>query len=79
MLRYIERNPLRAKLVERAQDWPWSSLRWWRRRKRPAYLSDGPLGRPSDWVRRVNRPETDAELEAVRKSVNRGAPFGAKA
>jgi putative transposase len=25
--RYIERNPLRAGLVVRAEDWPWSSLR----------------------------------------------------
>jgi len=79
LLRYIERNPLRAKLVQRAQDWPWSSLRWWRRRDRPTYLTDGPMHRPSDWVRRVNRPQTDAELEAVRKSVNRGTPFGTKA
>ncbi len=79
VLRYIERNPLRAGLVQRAQDWPWSSLRWWRRHDRPSYLSDGPLERPPDWVRRVNRPETDAELEAIRKSVTRGTPFGAKA
>jgi putative transposase len=27
VLRYVERNPLRAGLVKRAQDWPWSSLR----------------------------------------------------
>ena len=79
VLRYIERNPLRANLVERAQDWSWSSLRWWRRRDRPSYLSDGPMERPADWVRRVNRPETDAELEALRRSTRRGTPFGTKA
>jgi len=79
VLRYIERNPLRANLVKRAQDWAWSSLRWWRRPHRPSYLTDGPMDRPSDWVRRVNRPETDAELEAIRRSVNRSAPFGSKA
>jgi hypothetical protein len=28
VLRYIERNPLRAGLVPQAQDWRWSSLRW---------------------------------------------------
>lgn len=27
--RYVERNPLRANLVSRAEQWPWSSL--WRR------------------------------------------------
>jgi len=26
VIRYVERNPLRAGLVERAQDWKWSSL-----------------------------------------------------
>ena len=26
VLRYVERNPLRAELVDRAQVWPWSSL-----------------------------------------------------
>ena len=24
-VRYVERNPVRAGLVERAEDWPWSS------------------------------------------------------
>src|SRR5205085_11259175 len=33
LCRYVERNPLRANLMERAQDWPWCSL-W--RRWRPA-------------------------------------------
>jgi putative transposase len=27
VLRYVERNALRAKLVKRAEDWPWGSLR----------------------------------------------------
>ena len=76
VLRYIERNPLRAKLVERAQAWPWSSLRWWRRADRPAYLCDGPFDKPTDWVRRVNRAETDSELEALHRCGVRGTPFG---
>ena len=25
--RYVALNPVRARLVERAQDWPWSSVR----------------------------------------------------
>lgn len=45
----------------------------------PTYLTGGPMARPSDWVRRVNRPERDTELEGIRKSVNRSAPFGSKA
>ncbi|MCH7701028.1 MAG: transposase [Planctomycetes bacterium] len=79
VLRYIERNPLRANLVPRAQEWEWSSVRWWRRRDRPSFLDHGPLIRPVDWVRRVNRPETEAELDALRVSVTRSAPFGRQA
>jgi len=30
VLRYIERNPLRAGLVAQAEDWRWSSLKHWR-------------------------------------------------
>lgn len=78
MLRYVERNALRANLVDRAQTWPWSSLRWWRRADRPAYLCDGPFDRPVDWVRRVNRPETDSELAALRGCGARGTPFGSE-
>jgi len=32
VVRYVERNPLRAGLVGRAEDWPWSSLAWWMKR-----------------------------------------------
>lgn len=76
--RYVERNALRAKMVNRAEDWQWGSL--WRRTqgdpKFAAWLSDWPIDRPRDWVARVNRPQTAAELEALRTSVQRGRPFG---
>lgn len=76
VLRYVERNPLRAGLVGRSQSWQWSSLRWWRRRDRPAFLQPGPLERPRDWVSRVNAPQTPREVEALRTCIQRGAPFG---
>jgi putative transposase len=76
--RYVERNPLRAKLVERAEEWRWSSL--WRRSQgdpqHVAFLSEWPVGQPRDWVARTNRPETATELEVLRCSVQRGRPFG---
>jgi putative transposase len=76
--RYVERNPLRAKLVRRAEQWRWSSL--WRRlqgdnQPRPL-LSVWPLPLPEDWVAFVREPLTDGELEAVRRSVLRNCPFG---
>ena len=79
VLRYVERNALRAKLVRRAEDWRWSSL--YHRLRGPSdplgrLLHAGPLPLPSDWLELVNEPQTEAELEALRRSVNRGQPFG---
>jgi putative transposase len=69
VVRYVERNALRANLVARAEDWRWSSL--WRRVHGTAEdrwpLSPWPLPRPRDWTDLVNRPQTEAELEAIRK------------
>jgi putative transposase len=76
--RYVERNPLRAGLVARAEDWRWSSF--WRRTAgdesaRPL-LAAGPRPIPADWLAHVNRAETDEELAALRLSAQRGRPFG---
>ncbi len=76
VLRYVERNPVRAKIVSRAQNWAFSSLRWWKRKDRPGWLVDGPFDRPGDWVRRVNKPETERELNAMRDCIKRGIPYG---
>ena len=81
VLRYVERNALRAGLVRRAETWRWCSL--WRRHagtdKERALLHPWPLPLPADWVEHVNRPQTEAELDAVRRSVVRGRPFGSAA
>jgi putative transposase len=77
VLRYVERNPLRAGLAKRAEAWPWSSLHWWEKgAERPAWSDRGPVPRPRDWAGWVNQPLTESEMEAVRLSVNRGRPFG---
>jgi putative transposase len=79
VVRYVERNALRANLVQRAEDWRYSSL--WRRERsleNDELLSAGPVSLPVDWIHRVNQPETAAELEALRGSVRRGNPYGAE-
>ncbi|NLE58342.1 MAG: transposase [Planctomycetes bacterium] len=78
VLRYVERNPLRAALVKQAEQWEWSSLRWWERADRPAFLHDGPVDRGQRWTGDVNRPMTPAEEEAICRSINRGAPWGSE-
>jgi putative transposase len=79
LLRYVERNALRANLVPRAEDWPWSSLAHRRAGAADplgALLHAWPLPEPAAWLKCVNRAETGAELEALRRCVLRGQPFG---
>jgi putative transposase len=77
--RYVERNALRAGLVERAEDWPWCSLRrhGLAGTPQPTWLSPWSVERPSDWLAWVNQTQTASELEALRSCVARGRPFGA--
>ena len=76
VLRYVERNALRANLVRRAEAWLWSSLNWRPKGTRPAMLADWPVSCPRNWVALVNAVQTEAELAALRQSIARGAPFG---
>ena len=76
VLRYVERNPLRANLVSRAEAWPWSSLARRATGGRASLLGDPPFPLPADWLAFVNSAETAAELESLRRSVNRERPFG---
>jgi putative transposase len=78
VLRYIERNPLRARLVVRAEDWPWSSLPR-PGESPPSWLDPGPVPRGAEWLAWVNAPLPEPELGRLRASVARGAPFGTTA
>ena len=76
--RYVERNALRARLVERAEAWRWSSL--WRTTngdtQQQTLVSEWPIARPTDWVGWVNADEAGEELRRLRQSVVRSQPFG---
>jgi putative transposase len=75
VLRYVERNGLRAELVARAEDWKWSSLPGWLRRD-PLLWRGEPEVRDGSWLSRVNEPLSDDDLHRLRLSVERGRPFG---
>ena len=77
MVRHVERAPVRAGLVARAEDWPWSSLDDRRDPVLPGErLSRGPARRPRDWLGYVNREPSAAEVAALERSAGRGSPFG---
>jgi putative transposase len=78
LMRYVERNPIRAKLIRKAENWQWGSL--WRREKgtyeQKKLLSALPAPLPSKYLSWVNEPEEREILEEIRYSVNKGKPYG---
>lgn len=76
VLRYAERNALRAGLVKSAGDWLWGSLH---SRTAPGgsdLLAPPPVPLSKNWPRLVNEPHSATEVAAVRASIVRGRPFG---
>jgi REP-associated tyrosine transposase len=78
VLRYIERNPLRANLVERAEDWQWGSLyrRMFGAAESQSLLAESPVRLVRTWCDHVNQPQNEAEEAAIRRSIVRGQPYG---
>ncbi|MEW6357896.1 MAG: transposase [Planctomycetota bacterium] len=78
--RYVERNPLRAGLAARAEEWPWGSLSHRCRNDERArkLLCEWPVERNEDYLEWVNQPQTQEEQDALRKCIFRGCPFGEK-
>jgi putative transposase len=74
VLRYIERNPVRANLAERPEEWRWSSAA--PQAADTPMLDPGPVPRPADWLEYVRQPQTEAEVERLRENLRRGRPFG---
>ncbi len=78
VLRYVERSPLTAGLVEKAQLWQFGSL-WARKdgdRVPKSMLAPWPVERPSNWTARVNAPLAPRDVERVQVSIERSRPFG---
>ena len=46
---YIHRNPVKRGLVERAEQWKWSSARWWLGQREGQVECDLPPGDPRKW------------------------------
>lgn len=72
--RYVERNPVRAGLVKRAEQWRWGSAGT----RGSVSVHDWPIARPTDWPDWVNEGEATEQLSAVRKSVTKGQPYGSE-
>jgi putative transposase len=78
LLRYVERNPVRARAVRRAEQWRWGSCHVRQNRSHDLYplLSEWPMARPSKWLETVNLPQNEAEEKMVRDCLERNRPMG---
>ena len=68
--RFIESHPVRAGLVARAEDWPWSSLR------RRLLVGREPAPLPVDWTERLAQPLGADESAELAVCLQRGRPYG---
>jgi putative transposase len=85
VLRYIEANPLRARVVGRADDYAWSSYRAHALGEadellspvRPyEQISQYPAVRQRKWAELVHAPLPEPTLEAIRRTSSAGLPYG---
>ncbi|HEY9216718.1 MAG TPA: transposase [Phenylobacterium sp.] len=75
--RYVALNPVRARLVERAEAWPWSSARAHLAGRDDCLVSVRPLLERAEATQLLGWSEYDAPLwEALRAAVKTGRPLG---
>lgn len=77
-LRYVSMNPVRARLVERAEDWRWSSVRAHLAGEDGALVTVKPaLERIGDFARFLAEAvDEDGDYAALRKAESIGRPIG---
>jgi putative transposase len=67
VLRYIEANPVRGRLVDLSERWPWNSVAL-RMRVGHGLLDPLPVELPRDWLTIVNLPQPDKEIATIRRA-----------
>jgi putative transposase len=77
VLRYVEANPLRARLVRSAEEWAWSSMSLRTRGEwEGIFVDEERIQLPGDWPAVVNGSLPPPEVRRLRRSSQTGAPFG---
>jgi len=78
LIRYVERNPKKANLIKKAENWKWGSV--WRRingtEKQKKLLSEWPVPKSKDYLKYLNEPQSESEEKAIKNSILRGGPYG---
>ena len=76
-VRYVERNPVRAKVVKKAEEYLWSSARFHVKRQKNPLLSDFYLLEEiEDWAKYLETEENEAQVKRIRFQSLSGRPLG---
>ena len=80
VIKYVERNAVRARFVRFCEDWQWGSA--WRRvhgtASQKKLLDHIPAQLPDDYVNWINTADNPDDLTMIRTSVNKSVPYGKK-
>ena len=78
VVKYIERNAVRAEFVRLCEDWRWGSA--WRRIRgtveQKKLIDEMPIDLPDDYTKWINTADKPDDLHAIRISVNKSVPYG---
>lgn len=80
-IRYVELNPVRARMVASPELWPWSSVVGRMGKRDPLGSPDRPepLAKVDDWLAFLAEGLTDEEAETIRSHARKGAALGSPA
>ena len=78
IIKYVERNPVRAKLSKLCEDWKWGSA-WLRisgKLEQQKLLDQKSFDLPDNYIKWINISEDEDLLKNIRISVKKGVPCG---
>lgn len=78
IIKYVERNAVRAKLTQRCEDWQWGSA--WRRiygtHEQKKLLTKIPTDIQNGYLQWINTADKADDLKMIRNSVSKSVPYG---
>ena len=76
LLKYVEVNPKRARIVKDCIDYKYSSANTRVKNEKDLLIDETPICLPDDWYSYINSDEKNIDIESIRNSINRQSPLG---
>ena len=77
VVRYVELNPVRARLCHEARDWRWSSARAHLSERDDGLVDVDPMiERVGDWKKYIEQPNCEDSFDTIRQHILGGRPLG---